>query len=171
MQQLFNAADTAVVGRFESSQALAAVGTNAETVALAVALSSGLASGANVVIARCAGKKKNNAIPGVVMISLIIAAIAGLVGAAAGVIMSEPLLNIIKTPENIMCEAVRYLRIYMGGYIFLAVYDFSSAVLRAIGNSRYPFIVLMICGGVNVVLNIYCCLSLCAVYLKSRRGK
>jgi len=154
-QQLFNAADTAVVGYFVDSGALAAVGTNTEIIAFIVTLSSGLSVGVNVLIAKLIGENKTQMIPCAVRTALKIAVIVGLGSAAAGFGASEAVLKAIKTPDNIIGSAAEYLRIYMIGYPFLLIYDFAAAVLRARGDSAYPFIVLACSGIANVALNLF----------------
>lgn len=126
LQQLFNAADTSIVGYFGDADALAAVGTNGEIIALIVTLSSGLAIGANVLAASQIGQ-----------------------------CIAAPLLLLIQTPDEIRKAAELYLRIYFLGYPGLLFYDFGSALLRARGDSRYPFFALMLSGAVNVLLNLF----------------
>jgi len=154
LQQLFNAADTYVVGHFADSGALAAVGTNGEIVALLVTLSAGLSIGSNVLIARCIGEKRTDKILEIINTSIVASLIIGILFTMCGLIISRPLLVLIKTPDEILTSAVRYLKIYFLGMPFLMIYDFGSAILRAKGNSRYPFIVLTLSGIINVVLNL-----------------
>ena len=155
LQQLFNAADTAVVGCFGDKDALAAVGTNTEIVAFIVTVSSGLSVGANVLIANLIGKNDRDEIPGAVKTSVLFAGIIGIFGSVFGYFSAEPILRLIKVPEGILRDAALYLRIYMLGYPFLLLYDFGSAILRARGNSRYPFFALVISGVSNVGLNLF----------------
>ena len=155
LQQLFNAADTAVVGRFADANALAAVGTNGEIVALLVSLSAGLAVGANVLIARSIGEGKTAQIPAILHTSLVFALFFGLFGALTGQWIARPLLLAIRTPESVLPDAVRYLRIYFAGYPFLMLYDFCAAILRAKGDSRSPFFALALSGICNVLLNLF----------------
>ena len=154
LQQLFNAADTAVVGKFGDANALAAVGTNGEIVALLVSLSLGLSVGANVFLARLIGGKKAEEIQKCVHSAMLLAVIIGVLFAVLGQGMAEPLLKLIDTPEEVLDEAVLYLRIYFLGYPALVVYDFGSAILRSKGDSRRPFIALTLSGVVNVLLNL-----------------
>lgn len=155
VQQLFNAADIAVVGYFGSESALAAVGINAEIIALIVTISSGLSIGTNILIANHIGRNETEKIPTVVQTSVYLAIIIGIVGLFLGQIIAAPLLRLIQTPNSIFEAAKLYLRIYMIGYPFLLLYDFGASVLRAYGDSRYPFVVLMISGIVNTVLNLF----------------
>lgn len=154
LQQLFNAADTAVVGYFGSPDALAAVGTNTEIIALVVTLSSGLAIGANVRVANLIGQNRQQELPAAEKTAAALALGIGLLGMALGLAAARPLLQLIRTPAGILPDAVQYLRIYMLGYPFLLLYDFGAAVLRARGDSRFPFWVLAVSGLVNVGLNL-----------------
>ena len=154
LQQLFNAADISIVGYFGSADALAAVGTNGEIIALIVTLSSGLAIGVNVLIASRIGQKKLGEISQIVHTAIALAGIIGILGLLTGQCIATTLLRLIQTPDTILFSAESYLRIYPIGYPFLLLYDFGAAILRAHGNSRYPFIALVIAGIANVVLNL-----------------
>lgn len=154
LQQLFNAADTAIVGHFDTSAALAAVGTNGEIVALLVSLSSGLSVGANVLIARKIGEHKEKDMPSLIQSAILLAAIVGVMGLVIGQCVCVPLLTAIRTPSAILPAAILYLRTYFVAYPFLILYDFLSAIFRAYGNSRYPFMALTASGMANVGLNL-----------------
>ena len=154
VQQLFNAADTAVVGYFGNEGTLAAVGTNTEVIALIVTVSSGLAIGVNILISNHIGQNKKAEMPAAVQTSMLLAGIIGILGLLFGQAVAAPLLRLIQTPSGIFEEAKLYLRIYMLGYPFLLLYDFGASVLRARGDSRYPFFALMISGIANVGLNL-----------------
>ena len=154
LQQLFNAADTAIVGLFDTSSSLAAVGTNGEIIALIVALSSGLSVGVNVLVAQQIGQHKEDTIVPIIRTTMSLAIIIGVLGLIIGQCISAPLLGLIKTPSDILDTSVLYLRIYFISYPFLLLYDFGAAILRAYGNSRYPFIALTLSGIANVFLNV-----------------
>ena len=155
LQQLFNAADTAVVGYFGNQGALAAVGTNTEIIALIVTVSSGLSIGANILVAKLIGKNQKENIPTAIRTAIMLSVLIGVLGMAVGLAVAEPLLRLIQAPEGILRDAALYLRIYMLGYPFLLLYDFGSAVLRARGDSRYPFLALAFSGIANVGLNLF----------------
>lgn len=155
VQQLFNAADTAVVGYFSNANALAAVGTNTEIIALIVTVSSGLAVGVNVLIANLIGRNDRQRIPSAVQTAVILSILFGIAGLLFGQAVAVPLLRLIRTPESIFRSAELYLRIYLLEYPFLLLYDFGSAVLRARGDSRYPFLALVMSGAANVGLNLF----------------
>ncbi|MGI5989899.1 MAG: MATE family efflux transporter [Lachnospiraceae bacterium] len=155
LQQLFNSADTAVVGRFSDTTALAAVGTNAEIVALLVSISSGLAVGLNVLIAWKIGEKKTSETGRVLHAGIGFSLVVGCLLCALVFSVSEPILRLINTPEEALQEAVLYLRLYAAGLPFLLLYDFSCAIERARGNSRRPMTALVISGGLNIGLNLF----------------
>ena len=155
IQQLFNAADMAMVGFFDTSASLAAVGANGEIVALIVSLSSGMSVGINVLVARQIGQRKEDALRNIVQTAMVFALALGAIGLLVGQFMADPLLTLIKTPSDILSEAVLYLRIYFYACPFLLLYDFATAILRACGNSRYPFCVLLFSGILNVILNFF----------------
>ncbi len=154
-QQLFNAADTAVVGYFGNESALAAVGTNTEIIALIVTVSSGLSVGANILIANHIGRNEMKETPSAVKTAMLLAVMVGMIGLLLGQIIAAPLLRLIQTPEGIFESAELYLRVYMMGYPFLLLYDFGASALRARGDSRYPFLALIISGIANVALNLF----------------
>lgn len=152
-QQLFNAMDTSIIGLFDNAYSLAAVGTNGEIIALIVSLSSGLSIGANVLIARQIGRGETGSIPNITRIAILLSLIFGFTMMILGQILAAPLLQLIKTPENIYDFALLYLKIYFLGYPFLLIYDFAAAILRALGDSKYPFIALILAGILNLILN------------------
>lgn len=154
LQQLFNAADTAIVGFFDTASSLAAVGTNGEIVALIVSLSSGLSIGVNVLIAQQIGQHKKNNITSMIQTAMSFAVVIGILGLIVGQCIAASVLTLIKTPADILDSSILYLRIYFVSYPFLILYDFGSAILRAYGNSRYPFIALTLSGIINVFLNL-----------------
>ncbi len=155
LQQLFNSADTAVVGRFADSSALAAVGVCGELVALLVSLSSGLSVGANVLVAHLIGEKRTDRIHDAVHTAIVLALLFGVAGMLIGLGIAGPVIRLIRTPDEVQGAAAAYFRIYFLGYPALLLYDFGSALLRARGDSRRPFLALILSGIVNVVLNLF----------------
>ncbi len=155
LQQLFNFADTAVVGKFADSNALAAVGTNTELVALIVTFSSGLAVGINVIAAGMIGRDHTEEMPKVIRAAALLVLMIGFLVALIGQAAAHPILELIHTPKNIMTDAVLYLRIYLLGYPFLLIFDFASAVLRSYGDSRRPLAAMAASGVINVFLNLF----------------
>lgn len=155
LQQLFNSADTAVVGRFADAHALAAVGINGELIALFICLSAGLAIGSNVLIASCLGKQDTRTVPSAVHTSIALSLVLGVLGMGIGLLIADPLLRLIGTPEEIFDLAQTYLTLYFLGYPFLLLYDFASAILRSKGDSQSPFLALLFSGVINVLLNLF----------------
>ncbi|MBU5430620.1 MATE family efflux transporter [Kineothrix sp. MSJ-39] len=154
LQQLFNAADTAVVGHFASAGALAAVGTNGELVALLVSLSAGLSVGVNVLIARQIGLGRSDGIRHAVHTAILLSVLIGMIGLLPGIVSARSVLLLIHTPADILKDATLYLQLYYLGYPFLLIYDFAAAILRARGDSRRPFWILALSGLLNVILNL-----------------
>ena len=154
LQQLFNAADIAVVGRFASATAMAAVGSNASVISLMVGLFTGLAIGANVLIANLVGADKRDRINDAVQTVITLALISGVFLTAAGFFLAPVFLRLMGAPENVLKLAVVYLRIYFAGMPAIMIYNFGSAILRSKGDSRRPFLSLTLAGIVNVLLNL-----------------
>ena len=154
LQQLFNAADTAVVGRFASSDSMAAVGATSIVINLLIGLFIGLSVGANVVVASLIGRDDKKRIPQAVHTSIMLAILSGVVLLFVTLIIARPVLQLLSTPENILDRSVLYLRIIAIGLPFMMIYNFAAAVLRSMGDSRRPFIALVISGAMNVLLNL-----------------
>lgn len=153
VQQLFNSADVAVVGRFAGSDAIAAVGANAPVINLIVNLFFGLSVGANVFIAQHLGRGDKETVNKAAHTSVLVALISGLIITAIGMLLAPPVLRLIAVPDNIIDMAVTYLRIYFAGMPFIMLYYFENAIFRSMGDTRTPLIVLMISGVINIGLN------------------
>lgn len=155
LQQLFNAADIAVIGRFVGKEAMAAVGSNNSLIGLMVTMFSGIAMGANVVIARSTGQGNREGIRNAVHTSILIAFVGGLLMTVIGELLAKPLLHWLGVPEEIFREAMRYIRIYFAGLPVIFLYNFESAIFRSQGDTRTPLICLTISGILNVVMNVF----------------
>ncbi len=154
LQLLFNAADIVVVGRFAGNEALAAVGSTGSLTNLIVNLFIGLSVGANVLVARFYGAGQKDELKEMVQTTVATAAISGVILIFAGFFVSRPALLWMGTPEDVIAHSVLYMRIYFGGMPFMMVYNFGSAVLRAVGDTRRPLYYLLMAGVVNVILNL-----------------
>lgn len=154
LQQLFNSADAAVVGRFAGSEALAAVGSNGPVINIIIALFVGVSLGANVVIANFIGAGKKSEIQSAVHTTISFALIAGLLLTFIGFFIARPILKLIQTPETVINLATLYLRIYFGGMPFFMLYNFGSSILLSKGDTKRPLFALMTSGVVNVLLNL-----------------
>ncbi|MDO4343748.1 MAG: MATE family efflux transporter [Eubacteriales bacterium] len=155
LQQLFNSADVAVVGRFAGSQALAAVGGNSSVISLLINLFVGLSVGANVVIANYIGQRKTKEAGEAVHTVMATALFSGVFLLILGSLAAKPILQLMNTPSDVIELASLYLRIYFLGMPFLMVYNFGAAVLRSVGDTRRPLYCLILSGIVNVCLNLF----------------
>ena len=154
LQLLFNAADIVVVGRFAGNESLAAVGSTSSLTNLIVNLFIGLSVGANVLVARYYGANQKDELKEMVQTTVATAFVSGIILIFVGFFVSRPALIWMGTPEDVIAHSVLYMRIYFGGMPFMMVYNFGSAVLRAVGDTKRPLYYLLIAGVVNVVLNL-----------------
>ena len=154
LQQSFNAIDVAVVGRFSSSRALAAVGTTGVIINILINLFIGISIGANVVIANYIGRHNEKGIRKSVATAMAVAVASGVALTFVGLVFSRPILELMDTPEEIINLSAEYLEIFFLGMPFMMVYNFGSAVMRSMGDTKRPFYALVIGGIVNTVLNL-----------------
>ncbi|MBR1569062.1 MAG: polysaccharide biosynthesis C-terminal domain-containing protein, partial [Lachnospiraceae bacterium] len=154
LQQLFNSADVAVVGRYAGSDALAAVGANVANVGVFVNLMVGASAGPNIVIANMIGTGKRDEVSKAVHTIMTMAILGGLLLMGIGMAIARPLLLSTNTPAGILGAAELYLRVYLIGIPFILIYNFGSAILRSIGDTKRPLYVMLISGAINVGLNL-----------------
>ncbi|MDE7443920.1 MAG: MATE family efflux transporter, partial [Muribaculaceae bacterium] len=154
VQQSFNSVDVAVVGRYVGSHALAAVGSNGPVIGLIINLFVGIAIGANVIIANYIGRSDEARVAKAVATTMLLSAISGIVLLVIGLTISRPILELMGTPDAIIDSACRYLRIYSLGFPAMLVYNFGSAILRSVGDTKRPFYCLVFGGVVNIILNL-----------------
>lgn len=154
LQQLFNSVDTAVVGRFASSQALAAVGSNGSLISLLINLFIGISLGSNVVIAHYIGQGAQKNIQAAIHTAIVVALVSGFFVMILGQFIARPVLLLMGTPEDVIDLAVLYLRIYLLGMPFIMLYDFGSSILRSTGDSKRPLYSLIVAGVINTLLNL-----------------
>ncbi|MDO5813722.1 MAG: MATE family efflux transporter [Bacillota bacterium] len=155
LQQLFNSADVAVVGQFSGSKALAAVGSTSPITSLFITIFVGLSIGANVVISRFLGAQNDKQVKKAVHTSLVLSVISGIIIALIGELIAKWLLVVMSTPAEVLDQALVFLRITFIGMIFLTIYNFESAVLRASGDTKRPLYCLLISGVINVSLGLF----------------
>lgn len=154
LQQMFNAVDVAVIGRFGSSRALAAVGSNSAVVMLFVTLFVGTSAGTSVVIANYIGEGRKDRISAAVHTSMFLALVGGLGLMASVLLLAHPILMLMAIPEEVLPLSIIYLRVYSLGMPGIMVYNFGAAVLRSVGDSRRPVRCLILSGVINAVLNV-----------------
>ena len=154
LQLLFNAADIVVVGRFAGDNSLAAVGCNGALINLMTNVFLGLSVGGNVLAARDYGAGDEEELSKTVHTAMLLGIISGIILTIAGVIFAPQLLELMQTPENVLPLAALYLRIYFLGMTAMMVYNFGSALLRSIGDTKRPLYYLVAAGVINVILNL-----------------
>ncbi len=162
LQLLYNAADLAVVGNFaaDGETALAAVGSTGSVTNLIIGLFLGLSVGACVVLSQFLGSNDERDASEVVHTSMLASAVIGVALSAVGIAIARPVLLLMQTPSEVIDGAALYMTIYFAGLPASMIYNFGSAILRAKGDTRYPLIVLIISGAVNVILNLVTVLGL-----------
>ena len=154
-QQLYNTADAVVVGRFVGTKALAAVGgSTGQITNLIVNFFVALASGATVIIARYYGAKNKKDLNDTLHTAAALSIVGGILTTIAGIALAPVLLEMMKTPADVMPDSVTYLRIYFAGIIFVFIYNVGSAILRAVGDSTRPLYFLIVCCFINIFLDI-----------------
>ena len=153
LQQLFNSVDVAVVGRFASDQALAAVGSNSSVISLMINLFVGISVGANVVIANYIGQKDERGIKNAIHTVSVIALASGFLLLVVGLLIARPILEAMDTPDDVIDLAILY-RIYFLGMPFFMVYNFGASILRSMGDTKRPLYCLVAAGMINTVLNL-----------------
>ncbi|MBO4344606.1 MAG: MATE family efflux transporter [Victivallales bacterium] len=154
LQLTFQAADMIVVGRYASSQAMAAVGSTASLVHLFVIVLIGLSTGAAVVTSQSFGAKDYNRLGKVIHTSMLLAVVGGSLMGLIGIITAKPLLRLMDSPANIIDKSTLYMRICLFGAPFQMAYNFGSAIMRSLGDTKRPMFFLTTAGVVNVILNM-----------------
>ncbi len=154
LQLLFNAADIIVVGRFAGDNSLAAVGSNSSLINLMTNFFMGLSVGANVLTAGYFGARQKKDLVETVHTAMLLSIYSGLILTIVGVAGARQLLILMKTPDEVLPLAVLYLRLYFLGMTAMMLYNFGSAIMRAVGDTRRPLYYLAIAGVINVVLNL-----------------
>ncbi|MDE6449524.1 MAG: polysaccharide biosynthesis C-terminal domain-containing protein, partial [Muribaculaceae bacterium] len=154
VQQSFNAVDIAVVGRFVGHEALAAVGSNGPVIGLIVNLFMGLSLGSNVIIANFIGQRNGEGIRKAVSTSFSLAIVCGIGMTVIGLSVARYILALLETPPEVIDKATEYLMIFSTGFPGMMIFNFGSAILRSIGDTKRPFYCLVVGGLVNVTLNL-----------------
>ena len=154
LQLLFNAADVAVVGQFAGEAAMAAVGSCGALINLIINLFIGLAVGAGVIAAQELGARRYGEVDKLISTALTSSIIGGIAVMIFGICLAEPLLRLMDTPDDVLVEAVPYMRAYFCGMPGCLVYNYLAAILRSSGDTKRPLFFLTAAGIVNVILNL-----------------
>lgn len=155
LQLLFNAADVIVVGRFAGSQSLAAVGSTSSLINLLINVFIGLSIGANVLVARYYGAKNDRDMSETIHTAITVSLMSGLFLVFLSLFTSRFWLELMGTPDDVIDKSTIYMRIYFAGMPATMVYNFGSAILRAIGDTKRPLYFLTVAGVINAALNIF----------------
>ena len=153
-QQLYNTVDTIVVGQYVGTSALAAVGTTSTLINLLLGFFVGVSSGATVIISQFFGAGDAKNVSKAVHTSMALALAGGLAIMVLGLLTARPSLVMLGVPQEIMGDALTYVNVYYCGIIASMIYNVGTGILRAIGDSRMPLYVLMVCCLVNIVLDL-----------------
>lgn len=153
-QLLYNTVDTWVVGNYVSNEAFSAVGTVSPIINMLIGIFLGLSNGAGVVIAQYYGANNRERVSEAVHTSILGTFILGILFTIIGITMTPNMLTLMETPMEARQEAITYLTIYFGGVLALMMYNMGTAILQSVGNSRLPFIFLVICAVMNTVLDL-----------------
>lgn len=154
LQLLFNAVDMVVAGRYVGKSALAAIGSTSSLINLLVNVFLGLSVGGNVLVARFFGADRKKDVHETVHTAISLAIISGISLAIIGITFAPRLLVLMGTPDDVLPLSSLYIRIYFAGMPMSMLYNFSSAILRAIGDTKRPLTYLTISGAINAVCNI-----------------
>lgn len=153
-QQLYNIADSLVAGKFIGESALAAVGNSYEITLLFIAFAFGCNIGCSVVVSQLFGGRAYGEMKTAVTTTLIAAGALCLALMAGGLLGSRALLELIRTPEEVMDASRLYLDIYLWGLPFLFFYNIATGIFSALGDSRTPFLFLALSSTANIGVDI-----------------
>ncbi len=153
-QQVYSFTDSAIVGKFVGSEALAAIGASFPLIFILIALAVGIANGINIVISQYYGAKDYEKVKRAIDTMYIFSFVAGLVLTIIGIAVSRPVFELINLPEEIMPHALLYFRIYSGGFILMFGYYATAAILRGLGDSKTPLYFLIISTILNIGLDL-----------------
>ena len=154
-QQLYNTVDAVVVGRFAGKEALSSVGgSSSQIINLVVGFFTGLSAGATVIISQYFGAENRKKLEKALHTAYAFSFVFGIIVGIGGVIATPAILDMMNTPQELMADSTLYVRIYFAGLLFVLVYNMGSAILRAIGDSKRPLYYLIVCCGINTVLDL-----------------
>lgn len=160
LQQLYSSADALIVGNYIGQEALGGIGLSTPITTLLLSLVMGMSSGVAVIVGQYFGAKNYKKIKSIMQTALISLGLLSVLLSLGGILVTDPLLRMISTPEPVFVHASSYIKIYLMGTIFTMVYNLYFAVLRAIGDVKSPLIFLVISACLNIFLDIYFVLGL-----------
>lgn len=153
LQNLYNTVDAVVVGNFVGGNALAAVSVCAAISELVIGFFNGMSIGASVVVSRYFGAGEKERMSSSMRTGFAFAVVLGVALSAVGIFIAPAMIRMISVPQDVYGDAVMYLRIYLAGILFTVIYNVGAGLLRAVGDSRGPFLILAAVCALNVVLD------------------
>ncbi|MBQ6859121.1 MAG: MATE family efflux transporter [Clostridia bacterium] len=153
-QQLYNTADSLIVGNFLGSEALAAVSSSSNLIFLLVGFFNGLAMGAGVVISRYYGARDIARLHKAIHTMIATGLVVGLLLTGVGVSLTPILLRMMGTPESVLPMSISYFRTYFYGSMAFVMYNICMGILQAVGDSRHPLYYLIVSSLVNIALDL-----------------
>lgn len=153
-QQLYNVADSLIVGNFLGSDALAAVSSSGSVIFLMIGFFNGLSAGAGVVVARYYGSKNKEGLQKAIHSTLALGTVCALFLTALGVLLTPQILVWMDTPKDILPSSIVYLRIYFLGSLGFVLYNNCVSIFQAVGDSYHPLIYLIVSSVTNIALDI-----------------
>ena len=153
-QQLYNTADSLIVGNFLGSSALAAVSSSGNLIFLLVGFFNGIAIGSGVVVAKYFGAGKFAMVKRAIHTITAFGLLSGMVLTVVGILAAPQILILMGTPAEVLPNSVTYFRIYFAGSLAFVMYNFLVGILQSVGDSRHPLIYLMISSVINIVLDL-----------------
>ena len=154
-QQLYSTVDAAIVGRYCGAEGLAAIGVTSQIIVLSVSIGIGLMLGIGVVVSEHCGRGEWGKVRQAVVIAIFVVLLSYLMKLIVGVFLAEPILRVINTPEDVLQNAVLYLKIIFGGGLFTYAYSMCIEVLRACGDGKRPLIFLAFSCVCNILLDLF----------------
>ncbi len=154
-QQLYNLVDSVIVGRYVGAEALAAVGSTGSVTFLFFALCNGIGSGGGIVTSQYFGTGDDKNVKKTISNTAYIMLIMSIAVGTVAFLLANPLLKFLDTPEKIITDASRYMQMNCIGLVFVALYNYSASMLRALGDSRTPLYFLIIACIINTLLDIF----------------
>jgi putative MATE family efflux protein len=152
-QQLYNAADSLIVGNFLGSEALAAVSSSGNLIFMMIGLFNGIALGAGVVISRYFGAQDHENLRIAIHTDVAFGLIMSVILTVLGVVLAPFILELMGTPETVMPESLKYFRVYFAGALGLVMYNIFVGILQSLGDSKHPLYYLIISSLINIVLD------------------
>lgn len=153
-QQLYNTADSLIVGNYLGSSALAAVSSSGNLIFLMVGFFNGIAIGAGVVVAKYFGAKKFDLVQRAIHTIVALGIVSGILLTVVGVVAAPQILVMMGTPPEVLPNSVTYFRIYFCGSLAFVMYNFLVGILQSVGDSKHPLIYLIISSIINIVLDL-----------------